>query len=75
MALRTIAMRNSGEKLPVSMHCHNLHCFEEGVILLCRQSLKQDKYHIHLAQLFTIPLIRLKTKNKQILSAKSFGFT
>ena len=40
MALRTIAMRNSGEKLPVSMHCHNLHCFEEGVILLCRRILE-----------------------------------
>ena len=31
--------------------CHNPHSFQEGVIFYVRISLKQDEYHIYIAQL------------------------
>ena len=43
--------RNNSGKLPVSMQCHNLHSFKEGLFSYIRVSLKQDAYHIYLAQL------------------------
>ena len=51
MALHTLVRRNYGRKLPVTVKCHNLFSFKEGVILLCQSILEQDKYHIYLAQL------------------------
>ena len=34
----------------VSIQCHNLHSFEEGVILLCH-SILETRHHIYLVQL------------------------
>ena len=51
MALRKLVKSNYGRKSPVSVKYENLHYFKEGVILFVRVSLKQEEYHIYLAQL------------------------
>ena len=57
MALHILVRRNYGGKLPVSIRCHNLHSFKEGVILLCQSILEtRDISHLHGSALFTIPL-------------------
>ena len=55
MALRTIV--NYCGKLLVSIQCHNLHSFKEGVILLC-QSIVETRRLLHLfsSALLTVPL-------------------
>ena len=58
MALRTLVRRNNSRKLPMSMQCHNLLSFKEGVILLCQSVLEttQRISHLFSSALFTIPL-------------------
>ena len=61
MALGILARRNYGRKSPVSIKCHNLHCFKDGVILLC-QSILETRRILHSTELalFTIPLKTFK---------------
>ena len=43
--------RTYGGKLPVSIKCHNIHSFKEGMILLCKSILETDEYHIYMTHL------------------------
>ena len=65
MALRILVRRNYCGKSPVSIKCHNLRSFKEGVILL-RQSILETRriLHLHGLALFTI-LLRQKYKQPQ----------
>ena len=40
MVLHALVLRNYDGKLPMSIKCHNLHLFIEGVILLCQSILE-----------------------------------
>ena len=56
MALSKLVRRNHGRKKPVSIKYENLHCFKEGVILLCQSILETRRIsHLHGSALFTIP--------------------
>ena len=52
-ALHTLVKKNYDQKLMVIIKGHDLHSFNERVILLCHSGVyfKQDEYHIYLAQL------------------------
>ena len=50
MALHKLVKNNYGRKSLVSIKYENLLSFK-GVILLFHRSLKQEEYHIYLAQL------------------------
>ena len=55
MALHTLVRRNYGGRLPVSIKCHSLHSFKEGVILLCQSLLETRQIsHLYGWALFTI---------------------
>ena len=41
----------------VSMQCHNLHSFKEGMIVLCQNILKTNTNITFSLTLFTIPLM------------------
>ena len=51
MAQHKLVVKNYGGKLPVSIKYQNLYSFKEGMIHLW-VSLKQDQYHIYMAQPF-----------------------
>ena len=57
MALRILVRRNYGGKFLVSIKCHNLYSFKEGMILLCQSIFETRRItHLHVSALFTIPL-------------------
>ena len=57
MAVGILARKNYGRKWPVSIKCHNLHCFKDGVILWCQSILETRRIsHLFNSALFTIPL-------------------
>ena len=58
MALRIPVRRNCDGKSSVSIKCHNLHSFKEGVILLCQSILDARRIsRVHDSARFTIHLI------------------
>ena len=57
MTLRTLVRRNYCRKLPGSIKCHNLHIFNEWVILLCQYIPETRRLlHLHSSGLFAVPL-------------------
>ena len=79
MALRKLIRRNHGGIPPVIIKCHNLHYFQEGVILLCETTLETRQIsHLNSSPLFTIPLKLYRYSNKVIhqtdkMSASSYA--
>ena len=71
MALHILTGRSYGGKLPVSIKCHDIHSFKEGVILLCQSILETKQIsHLHGLALFTIPLRQSKKKIRRLLYTK-----
>ena len=57
MTLRTLVRINYGGKLPISIKCHNLHSFKEGVIVLCQSIIGARGISLlYDSLLFTVPL-------------------
>ena len=57
MTLRTLVRINYGGKLPISIKCHNLHSFKEGVIVLCQSIIGARRISLlYDSLLFTVPL-------------------
>ena len=55
MTLRTLVKRIYGEKLPVSVRCHNLHFYREEKIILCPSILETRRIsHLFSSALFTV---------------------
>ena len=58
MALLIFVRSNYGGKLPVSIQCHNLHSFREGMNLLCQSILETKQLsHLFSSALLTVPLM------------------
>ena len=69
MALRILLSRNYGGKSLVSIKCHNLHSFKEGVIPLCNSIFKTRRIsHLHGSAPFTVPLHSLFQSSKTDIS-------
>ena len=51
MALRKLVSSNYGGKSPVSIKHENPHFLKKGWLSYVRVSLKQEEYHINMAQL------------------------
>ena len=74
MAMRALVRRINSGKLPVSIQCHNLHSFKEGVILLCQSIFETRRIsHLFSSAFFTTSLT-IKSGFCQFFSFASVDF-